>query len=105
MSATTRNLVFSSVQTVGALLPADMLVRISENKDVPGSKPADYGMPSSRSVREEAERAWEYLKPLWRKLRGRLPQDPKTDVPAADPTGLALSDWLTPSGASWASAR
>ncbi|MEV8476424.1 DNA methyltransferase [Streptomyces sp. NPDC051173] len=96
MSATTRNLVFSSVQTVGALLPADMLVRISENKDVPGSKPADYGMPSSRTVREEAERAWEYLKPLWRKLRARLPQDPNTDVPAADPTGLALSDWQTP---------
>ncbi|WP_405683139.1 Eco57I restriction-modification methylase domain-containing protein [Streptomyces sp. NBC_00057] len=96
MSATTRNQVFSAVQTVGALLPADMLVRISEGKDVPGSKPADYGLPTSRSVRDEAERSWEYLKPLWRDLRKRLPEDAETGAPAADPTGLAASDWLAP---------
>ncbi|MFE6066945.1 Eco57I restriction-modification methylase domain-containing protein [Streptomyces sp. NPDC056525] len=96
MSATTRNQVFSAVQTVGALLPADMLVRISEGKDVPGSKPADYGLPTSRSVRDEAERSWEYLKPLWRDLRKRLPEDAETGAPAADPTGLAPSDWLAP---------
>ncbi|MFF2303167.1 Eco57I restriction-modification methylase domain-containing protein [Streptomyces sp. NPDC058128] len=96
MSATTRNQVFSAVQTVGALLPADMLVRISEGKDVPGSKPADYGLPTSRSVRDEAERSWEYLKPLWRDLRKRLPEDAETGAPAADPTGLATSDWLAP---------
>ncbi|MCC0094805.1 N-6 DNA methylase [Streptomyces flavotricini] len=96
MSATTRNQVFTAVQTVGALLPADMLVRISEGKDVPGSKPADYGLPTSRSVRDEAERSWEYLKPLWRDLRKRLPGHEETGQPAADPTGLAGSDWLTP---------
>ncbi|MGQ4485896.1 DNA methyltransferase [Streptomyces sp. SAS_281] len=96
MSATTRNQVFSAVQTVGALLPADMLVRISEGKDTPGSKPADYGLPSSRSVRDEAERSWEYLKPLWRDLRKRLPEHPETGAPATDPTGLAVSDWLAP---------
>ncbi|GHK02348.1 hypothetical protein SY2F82_41450 [Streptomyces sp. Y2F8-2] len=96
MSATTRNQVFSAVHTVGALLPADMLVRISEGKDVPGSKPADYGLPSSRSVRDEAERSWEYLKPLWRDLRKRLPEDPDTGLPAADPTGVADTDWLAP---------
>ncbi|MGW5663290.1 Eco57I restriction-modification methylase domain-containing protein [Streptomyces sp. NPDC003758] len=96
MSATTRNQVFSAVHTVGALLPADMLVRISEGKDVPGSKPADYGLPSSRSVRDEAERSWEYLKPLWRDLRKRLPEDPDTGLPAADPTGVAGTDWLAP---------
>jgi hypothetical protein len=96
MSATTRNQVFTAVHTVGGLLPADMLVRISEGKDVPGSKPADYGLPSSRSVRDEAERGWEYLKPLWREVRKRLPEDRETGVPAGDPTGLAENDWLTP---------
>ncbi|MEU0406236.1 DNA methyltransferase [Streptomyces griseorubiginosus] len=96
MSATTRNQGFTAVHTVGGLLPADMLVRISEGKDVPGSKPADYGLPSSRSVRDEAERSWEYLKPLWRELRKRLPEDRETGVPASDPTGLAENDWLTP---------
>ncbi|MFD7053276.1 Eco57I restriction-modification methylase domain-containing protein [Streptomyces mirabilis] len=96
MSATTRNQVFSAVHTVGALLPVDMLVRISEGKDVPGTKPADYGLPTSRSVRDEAERSWEYLKPLWRDLRKRLPENPETGAPASDPTGIAGNDWLTP---------
>ncbi|WP_327748016.1 Eco57I restriction-modification methylase domain-containing protein [Streptomyces europaeiscabiei] len=96
MSAVTRNQVFTAVHTVGGLLPADMLVRISEGKDVPGSKPADYGLPSSRSVRDEAERSWEYLKPLWRDLRKHLPEDRETGDPAADPTGRAGSDWLAP---------
>ncbi|MFE0434514.1 Eco57I restriction-modification methylase domain-containing protein [Streptomyces nigra] len=96
MSATTRNQVFTAVHTVGGLLPADMLLRISEGKDVPGSKPADYGLPSSRSVRDEAERSWEYLKPLWRDLRKHLPEDRETGVPAADPTGRADADWLAP---------
>ncbi|MEV5013099.1 Eco57I restriction-modification methylase domain-containing protein [Streptomyces sp. NPDC053780] len=96
MSATTRNQVFTAVHTVGGLLPADMLLRISEGKDVPGSKPADYGMPSSRSVRDEAERSWEYLKPLWRDLRKHLPEDTETGVPASDPTGRADTDWLAP---------
>ncbi|MQL61113.1 N-6 DNA methylase [Streptomyces vinaceus] len=96
MSATTRNQVFTAVHTVGGLLPADMLVRISEGKDIPGSKPADYGMPSSRSVRDEAERSWEYLKPLWRDLRKHLPEDTETGIPAGDPTGRADSDWLAP---------
>ncbi|WP_327421108.1 Eco57I restriction-modification methylase domain-containing protein [Streptomyces sp. NBC_01230] len=81
---------------MGALLPADMLVRISEGKDVPGSKPADYNLPASRSVRDEAERSWEYLKPLWRELRTRLPEDPETGAPASDPTGLAAGEWLAP---------
>ncbi|MFF4559465.1 Eco57I restriction-modification methylase domain-containing protein [Streptomyces sp. NPDC001435] len=96
MSATTRNQVFTAVHTVGGLLPADMLLRISEGKDVPGSKPADYGLPSSRSVRDEAERSWEYLKPLWRELRKHLPEDRETGLPSSDPTGRAGADWLAP---------
>ncbi|MFI6699979.1 Eco57I restriction-modification methylase domain-containing protein [Streptomyces sp. NPDC050509] len=96
MSATTRHQVFTAVHTVGGLLPADMLVRISEGKDVPGSQPADYGLPSSRSVRDEAERSWEYLKPLWRDLRKNLPEDRETGLPATDPTGRAGTDWLAP---------
>ncbi|MEV5550616.1 DNA methyltransferase [Streptomyces sp. NPDC052309] len=96
MSATTRHQVFTAVHTVGGLLPADMLLRISEGKDVPGSKSADYGLPSSRSVRDEAERGWEYLKPLWRDLRRHLPHDRETGRPAGDPTGRAAADWLAP---------
>ncbi|MFF5183446.1 Eco57I restriction-modification methylase domain-containing protein [Streptomyces sp. NPDC000345] len=96
MSATTRNQVFTAVHTVGGLLPADMLLRISADGDVPATSSADYGLPSSRSVRDEAERSWEYLKPLWRELRKRLPENRDTGVPATDPTGIADTDWLAP---------
>ncbi len=95
MSAATRTaLAFTSVTTVGGLLPADMLLRIAEARNLPGTKSADYGLPASVPVRDEAERAWEYLKPLWRDLRTALPSDPKTGAPAADPTGRAGTDWL-----------
>ncbi|MFE7113866.1 Eco57I restriction-modification methylase domain-containing protein [Streptomyces sp. NPDC057654] len=96
MSAATRTApVFTAVTTVGGLLPGDMLVRIAEARNLPGTKSADYGLPGSVAVRDEAERAWEYLKPLWRELRAVLPADPKTGAPAADPTGRASSDWLS----------
>ncbi|MFJ9885301.1 Eco57I restriction-modification methylase domain-containing protein [Streptomyces sp. NPDC091287] len=95
MSAATRTaLAFTSISTVGGLLPADMLLRVAEARNLPGTRPADYGLPASVPVRDEAERAWEYLKPLWRELRAALPSDPKTGVPAADPTGRAGTDWL-----------
>ncbi|MCX4659630.1 Eco57I restriction-modification methylase domain-containing protein [Streptomyces uncialis] len=96
MSAATRTApVFTAVTTVGGLLPGDMLVRIAEARNLPGTKSADYGLPGSVTVRDEAERAWEYLKPLWRELRAALPADPETGAPAADPTGRASSDWLS----------
>ncbi|MEO3826037.1 DNA methyltransferase [Actinomadura sp. B10D3] len=95
MSATARTQIFSSVHTIGGLLPADMLVRISEGKDVEGSKPADYDIFGSRSVPDEAERHWDYLKSVWKDLRGKLPVAPEAETPA-DPTGLAIRQWLEP---------
>ncbi|MFF7216658.1 Eco57I restriction-modification methylase domain-containing protein [Streptomyces sp. NPDC008238] len=95
MPAATRTaLAFTAVTTVGGLLPADMLLRIAEARNLPGTKPSDYSLPTSVPVRDEAERAWEYLKPLWRDLRAALPSDPATGAPAADPTGRAGTDWL-----------
>ncbi|MFG1696020.1 Eco57I restriction-modification methylase domain-containing protein [Nonomuraea sp. NPDC049309] len=95
MSAVTRNQVFSAVHTVGGLLPADMLLRIAEGKDVPGCRPADYKVIGSRTVRDDAERHWEYLKSVWKELREKLPVAPESETPA-DPTGLAISQWLVP---------
>ncbi|WP_284575622.1 DNA methyltransferase [Streptomyces sp. 2P-4] len=95
MSATTRNQVFSAVHTVGGLLPADMLLRIADGKDIKGSAPADYQVIGARSVRDEAERHWDYLKSVWRELREKLPVAPDAETPA-DPTGLAVSQWLEP---------
>ncbi|MEY9956699.1 DNA methyltransferase [Streptacidiphilus sp. MAP5-52] len=95
MSATTKSQVFTAVHTIGALLPADMLVRISEGKDVSGSTPTDYHLIGSRTVQDEAERHWDYLKGIWRDLRTKLPYAPDAETPA-DPTGLAHTQWLEP---------
>ncbi|MCI0386358.1 Eco57I restriction-modification methylase domain-containing protein [Streptomyces sp. CNQ085] len=94
-AATRTTLALTAVTTVGGLLPADMLLRIAEARNLPGTRPADYGLPASVPVPDEAERAWEYLKPLWRELRAALPADPITGAPAADPTGRAGADWLS----------
>ncbi|MCF2126262.1 N-6 DNA methylase [Strepomyces sp. STD 3.1] len=98
MSAVTRNQVFTAVHTVGGLLPADMLVRISEGKatkDLRGLAPADYRIPGSRSVRDEAERHWDNLKSLWRELREKLPAEPEASV-RPDSTGYTRTDWVMP---------
>ena len=95
MSAINRTQIFSAVHTVGGLLPSDMLVRISEGKDVDGSRPADYRAFGSRSVQDEAERHWDYLRSVWTELRNRLPVAPEADVPI-DATGVAITQWLLP---------
>ncbi|PKV96925.1 hypothetical protein ATK30_7890 [Amycolatopsis echigonensis] len=95
MSSAARSQVFPNVHTVGGLLPADMLVRISEGKDVSGSLPGDYHVVGARSVRDDAERHWDYLKSLWAELRKELPSAPAADTPA-DPMGLAITQWLLP---------
>ncbi|WP_404955425.1 Eco57I restriction-modification methylase domain-containing protein [Streptomyces sp. 147326] len=98
MSATTRNQVFTAVQTVGALLPADMLLRIAEgkaSKDLKGMAPADYRIAGSRTVRDEAERHWDNLKGLWLELREKLPYAPESSAPP-DTTGYAGPNWLDP---------
>lgn len=95
MSAIATNQVFSAVHTVGALLPADWLVRVADGKEVDGSKPGDYRVVGKRSVRDEAERHWDYLRSLWRELREQLPPAPEAATPA-DPTGIAISGFLLP---------
>ncbi|PWG12294.1 restriction endonuclease [Streptomyces sp. V2] len=98
MSATARHQVFTAVHTVGGLLPADMLLRISEGrptKDLKGLAPSDYGIPGSRTVRDEAERHWDNLKSLWRELREKLPAEPDASV-RPDSTGYARPNWVEP---------
>jgi methylase of polypeptide subunit release factors len=95
MSAFTRNQVFPAVDTIGGLLPTDMLLRIAEGKDVVGCAPADYRVLGSRSVRDDAERHWDYLKAVWTELREHLPVAPEQDTPA-DLTGRAVAEWLLP---------
>jgi hypothetical protein len=82
--------VFTSIRVIGGLLPADMLARIADGKDISGSRPADYHVVGARSVQDDAERHWDYLKGAWRTLRAALGDD------GHDPAGLATENWLLP---------
>ncbi|HXL88484.1 MAG TPA: DNA methyltransferase [Streptosporangiaceae bacterium] len=90
MSATASSQVLNSIRTVGGLLPADMLLRILDGKDVPGSKPADYHVVGVRSVKDAAERRWSIVKGTWQSLRAEIGDT------GHDPRGLALEHWLLP---------
>ena len=89
MPTVTTTQVFTSIRTVGGLLPADMLTRIADGRDVSASKPADYHVVGVRSVQDAAERHWDYLKGAWRALRASVPA-------GTDPSGLAIENWLLP---------
>ena len=89
MPATTTTQVTASIRVVGGLLPADMITRIMTGKDVSGSTPADYHVVGVRSVKDAAERHWDYLKGAWRVLCDAIGY-------GSDPRGLATENWLLP---------
>ena len=89
MSATTTTQITASIRVVGGLLPADMITRIMTGKDVSASTPADYHVVGVRSVKDAAERHWDYLKGAWRVLRDAIGY-------GSDPRGLAIENWLLP---------
>lgn len=86
---------FTAVQSTGGLIPVEMLERIASGRDVPGCAPADYGVVGVRSVHDEAERHWDYLKSAWRELRKELPPDRDSEV-TPDARGVAVTQWLEP---------
>jgi hypothetical protein len=91
MPATAASQVFTSIRTVGGILPADMLRAImAGGREVSASKPSDYHVAGSRtSVKDSAERHWSYLRGLWRQVRADIGD-------GGDPTGLASENWLLP---------
>src|SRR5699024_8422025 len=94
MSIIAKNQVLTAVHTVGGLLPADMLMRIAEGKDVPGSTPADYGAVL-RSVTDQAERPSADLEGRGVERREQLPTAAH-GTPTPDHTGMALDRWVLP---------
>jgi len=89
MPAATTTQVTASIRVVGGLLPADMITRIMTGKDVSASTPADYHVIGVRSVKDAAERHWDYLKGAWRVLRDAIGH-------GSDPRGLTTENWLLP---------
>lgn len=95
--STTRTPVTDTVATVGGLLPYDLLVRIKEDKEQSGAKPADYRLfAKGESVRDAAERSWGYLCGVWAAYRDALARDGADDDTGVPAVGLTTERWLLP---------
>ncbi|MFE3591530.1 Eco57I restriction-modification methylase domain-containing protein [Streptomyces niveus] len=92
-----RTVVTPSVVTVGGLLPADMLTRIADGKELVGSAPADYRLFGPRdTVRDAAERSWSALRGNWTALRDALEKEGAYENKSVQATGITRRFWLLP---------
>ena len=84
---------FNAIHTEGALLPVDLLQRISENnKNLEGLNPESYHLAPGEKLTEAINRSWNRLSGLWgsfQAARGRLGS---TDAG----TTLTRERWLLP---------
>ena len=80
---------YPSIRIEGAILSPDILDRIEE---LPGQKPADFGLESSARVKDEIARAWADAQDYWRIFQRKL-EALKQDSPATTET---RQQWVVP---------
>ena len=80
---------YPSIRIEGAILSPDILDRI---EDLPGQKPADFGLESSSKVKDEIARAWADAQDYWRIFQRKL-ETLKPDSPATTET---RQQWVVP---------
>jgi len=80
---------YPSIRIEGAILSPDILDRI---EDLPGQKPADFGLDSSIKVKDEIVRAWANAQDYWRIFQRKL-DTLRLDSPATSET---RQQWVVP---------
>src|ERR1035441_10639219 len=80
---------YPAIRIEGAILSPDILGRI---EDLPGQKPADFGLDSSIKVKDEIVRAWADAQDYWRIFQRKL-ETLKPDSPATSET---RQQWVVP---------
>ncbi len=82
---------FATVKTEGALLPAELLVRVAgEDKALPGLSPEHYHLAKNERLNEAVTRAWNRLRGAWASFRPEL-----ESLNESEPgTGLTRDRWL-----------
>lgn len=80
---------YPSIRIEGAILSPDILGRI---EDLPGQKPADFGLDSSLKVKDEIVRAWADAQDYWRIFQRKL----ETLRPESPATSETRQQWVVP---------
>ncbi|MFA6954308.1 MAG: N-6 DNA methylase [Thermoanaerobaculia bacterium] len=84
---------FTSIMTEGALLPADLLRRISDgDRTIEGLSEASYHVAEGEKLGEAISRSWTRLTGAWVALRGAREKLPESDLG----TTLTRDRWLLP---------
>jgi hypothetical protein len=73
---------YPSIRIEGAILSPDILDRI---EDLPGQKPADFGLDSSVRVKDEIARAWADAQDYWRIFQRKLASSEQRAVSSEQP--------------------
>ncbi len=84
---------YVGIHSEGGLVPYDLLDRIArEEKDIPGQKPPDFGLPKGRSLLDEISRIWSETLSLWEYFKKKK-EDALGD---RDPYGTTLTreSWM-----------
>jgi len=83
---------YVAIRSEGGLIPYDLLDKIA-NEDIPGQKPADFGLPKGRRLTDEISRVWSDAQSLWDILRRR-----RESLSEKDPYGTTLTRdrWMIP---------
>jgi hypothetical protein len=81
---------FTTVTTEGAILPADLLRRIVDGRELAGLRPEDYHLAPSERLNEAISRSWNRLLGVWEGF-----DEQRRDLPEEDRgTTLTRERWL-----------
>ncbi|MBN2002847.1 MAG: SAM-dependent DNA methyltransferase [Anaerolineae bacterium] len=90
MMRTISHTTFTTIKTEGGILPADLLRRIAEGRDLDGLRPEDYHLFPGERLNEAINRAWNRCLGAWQAFdaqRARLPESDRG-------TSLTRERWL-----------
>jgi hypothetical protein len=87
-----RNNIFTTIRTEGALLPADLLQRISEGANLNGLTPESYHLYPGEKLNEAVNQRWNRLQGVWAAFRNGQERLPESDLG----TTLTRERWLLP---------
>jgi len=83
--------IFTTIRTEGALLPPDLLQRISEGENIEGLTPASYHRPGEK-LNEAINRSWNALQGAWANFKSAQERLPADDLG----TTITRERWLLP---------
>ncbi len=83
---------YTAIRSEGGLIPYDLLEQIA-NEQVPGQKPADFGLAKDRRLSDEIQRVWSDAQDFWDVFRRRMASPSERDPHGTTET---RERWLYP---------